>query len=417
MNLETGRSNQAEHLLEMWDKLTLAEQDDYEHGCKRCPDPVLSYLSPASNFSAVSESLDNLLTSMKDKGQLSSEFENLVQYKALRSLSVPGDAVGVLAAQSVGEPSTQMTLNTFHFAGRGEMNVTLGIPRLREILMVASENIKTPSMDIPFLPGVSLKQAEKLKTRLTKVTMSQVLEKIEVRERIDINSRKRVHILNFVFLHESEYSKNFSVTPRRILTYFETRFLREKLCAALSKKQRKKTNDDDGIEMGKSGGGGGIDDDYDEDDHDGGKTADDLREEREKKGTGEEHESSDEEPEMDDADATQLIRRGKQNETGYDAPEEEEIIAEKDDEDDDEYEKPRKIINEGEDDKSDEEGIAIKTSKVSQGDYDSRISTAVLQHFLIIDYKFDAEDERWCTVELHVRFSILNFENCIFIVI
>jgi len=37
--------------------------------------------------------------------------------------------VGLVAAQSIGEPSTQMTLNTFHFAGRGEMNVTLGIPR------------------------------------------------------------------------------------------------------------------------------------------------------------------------------------------------------------------------------------------------------------------------------------------------
>ena len=36
-----------------------------------------------------------------------------------------------VCVQSVGEPSTQMTLNTFHFAGRGEMNVTLGIPRLR----------------------------------------------------------------------------------------------------------------------------------------------------------------------------------------------------------------------------------------------------------------------------------------------
>ncbi len=36
-----------------------------------------------------------------------------------------------LLSQSVGEPSTQVTLNTFHFAGRGEMNVTLGIPRLR----------------------------------------------------------------------------------------------------------------------------------------------------------------------------------------------------------------------------------------------------------------------------------------------
>ena len=40
--------------------------------------------------------------------------------------------------QSVGEPSTQMTLNTFHFAGRGEMNVTLGIPRLRLVIDVCS---------------------------------------------------------------------------------------------------------------------------------------------------------------------------------------------------------------------------------------------------------------------------------------
>ena len=53
------------------------------------------------------------------------------------SIADPGEPVGVLAAQSIGEPSTQMTLNTFHFAGRGEMNVTLGIPRLREILMVS----------------------------------------------------------------------------------------------------------------------------------------------------------------------------------------------------------------------------------------------------------------------------------------
>lgn len=37
--------------------------------------------------------------------------------------------------QSIGEPSTQMTLNTFHFAGRGEMNVTLGIPRLRYAIL------------------------------------------------------------------------------------------------------------------------------------------------------------------------------------------------------------------------------------------------------------------------------------------
>lgn len=74
-----------------------------------------------------------------------------IRLKAMAATAVAGEPVGCIAAQSVGEPSTQMTLNTFHFAGRGEMNVTLGIPRLREILMMATKTIKTPSMEIPFI--------------------------------------------------------------------------------------------------------------------------------------------------------------------------------------------------------------------------------------------------------------------------
>lgn len=74
-----------------------------------------------------------------------------IRLKAMAATAAAGEPVGCIAAQSVGEPSTQMTLNTFHFAGRGEMNVTLGIPRLREILMMATKTIKTPSMEIPFI--------------------------------------------------------------------------------------------------------------------------------------------------------------------------------------------------------------------------------------------------------------------------
>ncbi|KAL2271047.1 hypothetical protein VTJ83DRAFT_418 [Remersonia thermophila] len=69
------------------------------------------------------------------------ELENRWQ----RSMVAPGEMVGVLAAQSIGEPATQMTLNTFHFAGVSSKNVTLGVPRLKEILNVAKD-IKTPSM-------------------------------------------------------------------------------------------------------------------------------------------------------------------------------------------------------------------------------------------------------------------------------
>ena len=46
--------------------------------------------------------------------------------------------MGALGAQSVGEPATQMTLKTFHFAGVATMNITLGVPRIKEIVNAAN---------------------------------------------------------------------------------------------------------------------------------------------------------------------------------------------------------------------------------------------------------------------------------------
>lgn len=72
-------------------------------------------------------------------GEIKSRYE--------QSIVNPGEMVGSIGAQSMGEPATQMTLNTFHFAGVSAKNVTLGVPRLKEIINVA-KNIKTPSMKI-----------------------------------------------------------------------------------------------------------------------------------------------------------------------------------------------------------------------------------------------------------------------------
>lgn len=60
-----------------------------------------------------------------------------------RACVEPGEAVGAVGAQSISEPATQMTLKTFHFAGVASMNVTLGVPRLKEIIN-ASKEISTP---------------------------------------------------------------------------------------------------------------------------------------------------------------------------------------------------------------------------------------------------------------------------------
>ncbi len=59
----------------------------------------------------------------------------------------PGECVGVVSAESIGEPGTQMTLNTFHFAGVAEMNITMGLPRIIEILD-GRKNLTTPMMEI-----------------------------------------------------------------------------------------------------------------------------------------------------------------------------------------------------------------------------------------------------------------------------
>lgn len=81
----------------------------------------------------------------------------VVEY--MRSLVEPGEAVGMVAAQSIGEPSTQMTLRTFHFAGVRELNVTLGLPRLIEIVD-ARKTVATPIMEV-YLEGEYAHDREK----------------------------------------------------------------------------------------------------------------------------------------------------------------------------------------------------------------------------------------------------------------
>lgn len=70
----------------------------------------------------------------------------MIAEKFNRAIAEPGEMVGIIAAQSIGEPTTQMTLNTFHHAGAAS-SVSLGVPRVKE-LMGLSRNIKTPNMKI-----------------------------------------------------------------------------------------------------------------------------------------------------------------------------------------------------------------------------------------------------------------------------
>jgi len=95
------------------------------------------------------------------------------------SLVEPGEAVGILAAQSIGEPGTQMTLRTFHYAGVAEQNVTLGLPRLIEIVD-ARRQPSTPVMEIHL--DVKHRKSERLARdvaqKLTHTTIDDVVASV-----------------------------------------------------------------------------------------------------------------------------------------------------------------------------------------------------------------------------------------------
>ncbi|KAB1201777.1 DNA-directed RNA polymerase II subunit 1 [Morella rubra] len=104
-----------------------------------------------------------------------------IESRFLQSLVAPGEMIGCVAAQSIGEPATQMTLNTFHYAGVSAKNVTLGVPRLREIINVA-KRIKTPSLSVYLKPEVckTKERAKNVQCALEYTTLRSVTQATEV---------------------------------------------------------------------------------------------------------------------------------------------------------------------------------------------------------------------------------------------
>jgi len=99
-----------------------------------------------------------------------------------KALVHPGEMVGMVSAQSIGEPTTQMTLNTFHFAGvASKSNVTRGVPRIEEILSL-SENPKQPSTTIYLKPNeqTKLDRAQEIKYSLEYTSIRDVTKSVSI---------------------------------------------------------------------------------------------------------------------------------------------------------------------------------------------------------------------------------------------
>ena len=119
--------------------------------------------------------------------------ETADEYKHMQAEA--GESVGLVAAESIAEPGTQMTLNTFHFAGVAEMNVTVGLPRIIEILD-GRKSIGTPSMEIylksPYSKGTDIKKiASQIKaTKLDDLASEFTINLADLKIEVKINEAK-----------------------------------------------------------------------------------------------------------------------------------------------------------------------------------------------------------------------------------
>jgi DNA-directed RNA polymerase II subunit RPB1 len=101
-----------------------------------------------------------------------------IRFRYIQSQVHPGEMVGALAAQSIGEPTTQLTLNTFHSAGTAKANATSGVPRIEELLS-ASSNPKRPSNTI-YLQNPSMSSAIDKMKEIQKTTLRDIAKSVRI---------------------------------------------------------------------------------------------------------------------------------------------------------------------------------------------------------------------------------------------
>lgn len=106
------------------------------------------------------------------------EFLKICLHKYIIAKVEPGTAVGAIGAQSIGEPGTQMTLKTFHFAGVASMNITLGVPRIKEIIN-GTKTISTPIITCKLVNEQDLRAARVVKGRIEKTYLEDITSHVE----------------------------------------------------------------------------------------------------------------------------------------------------------------------------------------------------------------------------------------------
>ncbi len=176
---------------------------------------------PSKIIEDIRDSIPKGISDAKLKKIMEATYE---EYKNARV--VPGEAVGLIAAESIGEPGTQMTLNTFHFAGVAEMNVTLGLPRIIEILDGRKE-LDNPMMEIylkkPYATGKRIEELKHLALQIKETKLRDIstefainIADFTIEIKLDKDKMKEINITNSKVIDPiSKQLKGYNIKDNR----------------------------------------------------------------------------------------------------------------------------------------------------------------------------------------------------------
>ncbi|MBI4043748.1 MAG: DNA-directed RNA polymerase subunit A'' [Candidatus Diapherotrites archaeon] len=148
------------------------------------PLPPLEFIDYFAKHGLPKHVYEEIVKSVKDQNYTDTQLKEVIE-KVRETFyhwkAEPGEAVGIVAAQSLGEPGTQLTLRTKHFAGAAEVSVGSGIQRVEEIVD-GRNKAKYPSMTIYFLDGELKKEREKARAFANALLDTRVMDVIELKE-------------------------------------------------------------------------------------------------------------------------------------------------------------------------------------------------------------------------------------------
>ncbi|KUL88690.1 hypothetical protein ZTR_05210 [Talaromyces verruculosus] len=381
-------------------------------------DPALAIYQPGGHFGSVSEAFSQALKKyedsnpdklLKDKkagiaGALSKKaFESVMHMKYLNSVIDPGDAVGIVAGQSIGSQTTQMTLNTFHLAGHSAKNVTLGVPRLREIVMTASKKPMTPTMTVEVIEELSEEKGQSFAKGISRLSIAEVIDTLQVRESItDIKGKKyKIYDIEMKFFDAKEYEEEYAITKRDLVRAIQDDFLPIFMKKMSNEEERRRgeqelsafsaAQPEIGVSIGTT------------------ERFEGAVRETQTGGAGNDDDDSDNEDDEEDAKRAHS-KQNRDNQVSYEAPDEDEDMIRKDqdesdmeddDDEDDENQKGQEQTADEESDSSDDEDEMTEEAKLARTDVAERTKEILGKWPQINTFKFNALEGNSCFIRLH----------------